>query len=131
LEANGKAVAASKVKWKSGKKAIASISKNTVTFKKKGTVKITAVYSGKKHSFTLKVKKASFKLKKKKVILKAGKRYQIRYTALPEGKATYKSMDKKTASVTKKGVVKARKKGKVKIEVTCNGIIRYLVVKVK
>ena len=131
LKANGKAVAASKVKWKSGKKTIASISKNVVTFKKKGTVKITAVYQGKKHSFSLKVKKASFKLKKKKITLKKGKKYRIRYTALPRGKVTFRSMNKKIASVTKKGIVKARRKGTVKIRVKCNGITTYQFVSVK
>ena len=46
-------------------------------------------------------------------------------------KIQYKSLDTKIASVTKKGKVVGKKKGKTKIRVSCNGLVRYCKVTVK
>lgn len=74
-------------------------------------------------------------LKKKKITLKKGKRYQIRAKLKPETvytKLKYKSSRKSVASVSAKGVVKARKKGKTVITVrTVNNLKARLIVKVK
>ena len=61
---------------------------------------------------------AKIKLSKKKKTLRAGKKYKISVTAWPPRVANnikWKSSNKKIATVTKKGRVKAKKKGKVKI----------------
>ncbi len=60
LDKKGKTISATKVKWKSANKKIATVSKNgKVTAKKKGNVKITATYKGKKYTFNVTVKKAA------------------------------------------------------------------------
>ena len=55
-------------------------------------------------------------------VIEKGKKLKIRYSATSSNgkkvKVRFKSSDKKIASVTKKGVIKAKKNGKVKITVT-------------
>lgn len=61
---------------------------------------------------------AKIKLSKKKKKLKVGKTYQLRATVWPsraQGSVKWRSSNKKIATVSKSGVVKAKKKGKVKI----------------
>ncbi|MBO5489089.1 MAG: family 10 glycosylhydrolase [Eubacterium sp.] len=62
---------------------------------------------------------AKFRLNVKKKTLKVGKKYKLKlYGQWPtriKGKIKFKSMNKKIATVTKSGGVKAKKKGKVKI----------------
>ncbi len=73
---------------------------------------------------TLTLKKASFSIA-------VGKTATIKATAAPTGTITYKSANTKIATVSKKGVIKAVKKGTVKIAVTCNGVKKIVTVKVK
>ncbi len=62
LDKKGKTISATKVKWKTANKKIATVSKKgKITAKKKGNVKITATYKGKKYTCTVTVKKASTK----------------------------------------------------------------------
>ena len=68
-------------------------------------------------------------VKNENITLKAGKTKKIKVKA--SGKCKYKSLNKKIAKVSKKGVVTGNKKGKVKIKVTCNGQSSYCYVKVK
>ena len=59
-------------------------------------------------------------MKKTKVTLKKGKKYKIEAKKIPASspaKIMYRSSNKKIAKVTKKGVIKALKKGKCKITV--------------
>ena len=51
--------------------------------------------------------------------------------AAPVSKVTYKTSNKKVATVNSKGVVTAKKKGTAKITVKCNGITRTFKVTVK
>lgn len=53
--------------------------------------------------------------------VKKGKTTTIKATAMPAGKITYTSSNKKVATVTSKGVVKGIKKGKATITVKANG----------
>lgn len=57
---------------------------------------------------------ASVKLNKKKLTLSKGNTYRLKLNGY-SGKVTWKSSSKKTASVSKKGTVKAKKAGRAKI----------------
>lgn len=123
------AKASQKVTYTSSNSKVAAVSSaGTVKAKKAGTAKITVKTSnGKKKAITVKVvkkEKVNKKLtvSKKKLTLKKGKTAQIkikRMTAGTTSKLTYKSGKKSIASVDKYGVVKAKKKGKATITVTC------------
>lgn len=76
------------------------------------------------------VTKFTIKLKKKSGKVKVGKKLKIKATASNKGKITYKSMNKKIAKVSKKGVIKGVKAGKTKIKVTCAGVKKYFKVTV-
>ena len=91
--------------------------------KKTGKATITAATAkGKKITCTITVKKAPKKvtLNKKKVTLTKGKTFKIK-VKLPKNtasyKKTYKSSNKKVATVSKSGTIKAVKKGKAVITV--------------
>lgn len=112
-------------------------SKGVVTAKKKGTVKVTATVGGKKATCTIRVGKAPSKLKlnKAKITLKKGKTFKIK-AKFPANTYShnlrYSTNRKSVATVTDKGVVKARKKGKAVITVkTFNGKKAKLSVTVK
>ena len=129
---NGSKINATKLTWKSSKKSVASVSKKgVVTGKKSGNATITAKYKGKSYSCKIKVKKPSFKLKKTEATIKKGKKVTIKSSAVPKAAVKYASMNKKIATVSSKGVVTGRKKGTVKIKVTCNGMKKYFTVTVK
>ncbi len=73
---------------------------------------------------------ASAKISRKKVTLSKGKCYTLKMKGT-SGKVTWKSSDKKVASVSKKGKVKAKKAGSAKItatvrakKFTCKVIVR-------
>lgn len=123
------AKASQKVTFKSSKKKVATVSKKgVVKAKKPGTAKITVKTSnGKKKVITIKVVKKDkvnkkLTLTKKSLKLKKGKTAQIKVKKMTAGttsKLTYKSNKKKVATVDKYGVIKAKKKGKATITVTC------------
>lgn len=68
---------------------------------------------------------------KKSVKLKVGKKYKLKASATASQKITFQSGNKKVASVSKKGVIKGKKKGKTVITVTCGGITKTVKVTVK
>lgn len=68
---------------------------------------------------------------KKSITVKRGKKVKLKVTVKPKGKITYKSSNKKVASVNKKGVITGKKKGSCKITVKCNGAKKTVKVKVK
>ena len=117
-----------KVTWKSSNKKVATVSSaGKVTAKKTGKAVITATAAnGKKATCTITVKKAptSLKISPKSKTLKVGKSYSIKAkrSAKSAGKITYKTSNKKVATVDAKGKVKAKKKGKAVITAkTYNG----------
>ena len=121
-----------KVTFKSSNKKVATInSKGVITGKKAGKAVITVKVGKYTKKLTVKVKKPSFKLVKSSVKLKKGKKTTIRVKAAPVSKLTYKTSNKKVATVNSKGVVTAKKKGTAKITVKCNGITRTFKVTVK
>lgn len=121
-----------KVTFKSSNKKVVTVnSKGVITGKKAGKTVITVKVGKYTKKLTVTVKKPSFKLVKSSAKLKKGKKTTIRVKAAPVSKVTYKTSNKKVATVNSKGVVTAKKKGTAKITVKCNGITRTFKVTVK
>ncbi len=114
-------------KWKSSNKKVATVNKNgVVKGVKKGTAIIIVTAGGKqatcKITVTNPVKVKGIKFKKKAYNVKKGMTVTLKTTFTPKNatnqEVTYKSSDKKIATVDKNGKVKGKKKGKVTITVT-------------
>lgn len=121
-----------KATFKSSNKKVATVnSKGVITGKKAGKAVITVKVGKYTKKLTVTVKKPSFKLVKSSAKLKKGKKTTIKVKAAPVSKVTYKSSNKKVATVNSKGVVTAKKKGTAKITVKCNGITKTFKVTVK
>ena len=118
--------------FRSSNKKVATVSANgTVKAKKAGKVNITVQVGNYKHIVKITVKKPTMKLTKSSAKLKKGKKVTIKVKAAPVSKVTFKSSNKKVATVSSKGVVKAKKKGTAIITVKCNGITKKFKVTVK
>lgn len=113
-----------KVTYSSSNKKVATVSsKGVIKAKKAGTAKITVKSGSKKVVVTVKVTgvkttKLSGVLATKKIA--KGKFFKIKAAATPKNtdeKITFKSSNKKVATVTSKGVVKGLKKGTATITV--------------
>ena len=120
------------VTFRSSNKKVATVSANgTVKAKKAGKVNITVQVGNHKQVVKITVKKPTMKLAKSSAKLKKGKKVTIKVKAAPVSKVTFKSSNKKVATVSSKGVVKAKKKGTAIITVKCNGITKKFKVTVK
>ena len=127
LKATVKPKKSAKVKFTTSNKKIATVSsKGVVKAKKAGKVTITAKAGSKKAVCKITVKKVSKKIKKitvkkSKVTVYVGKTSKISTTVTPKKvtikKLTYKTSNKKVATVTAKGVIKGVKAGTAKITV--------------
>lgn len=117
-----------KLTYTSSNKKVATVTtKGKVTAKKKGTAVITIrTHNGKTTKIKIVVKKAPSKitLNAKSKTLKRNKTFQLK-AKLPSGSAgriTYTSSNNKIATVSSKGKIKAKKKGKATITAkTYNG----------
>lgn len=113
--------------WSSKNKKVATVDKKgKVKAKKAGTTKLTVTLaSGKKLTVDLKVttgivKTTKLKLSKSSLTLNRNKKFTLKCTVTPfnsQEKVTYSSSDKRIATVSSKGVIQAKKKGKVVITV--------------
>ncbi len=118
------------VTWSSSNKAIATVnSKGLVTAKKKGkaTITVTTKDGNKKATCTVTVKAkvvkvTGVKLNKKAVTKTVGETEQLKATVLPANATnkavTWSSSNTAVATVSNKGLVTAKKKGKATITVT-------------
>ena len=137
LKATVTGAEAAKVTFTSNNTKVATVNKTTgkVTAKAKGTATITAKYGDVKVTckVTCKVtvKNPTLTLSKTSASVKVGKTTKITAKATPSGKVTYKSSNKKVATVSSNGTVKGIKKGTAKITVTCNGVSKTVKVTVK
>ena len=119
--------------YTSSNRKIATVDKKTgkVTAKAAGKVTITAKSGSLKATYTVTVKNPTLKLTKTSATVKVGKTTKITAKATPSGKITYKSSNKKIATVSSNGTVKGIKKGTAKITVICNGVSKTFKVTVK
>lgn len=131
-EINAKITGSSKrIVWKTSNKKIAAVKNGKVTAKKSGRVTITAKANGITRRCEVTVKKPSLKVKSgMEIFLKKGKTAKISAKAKPDGKIIFKSSKSKIVTVSKKGVVKALKKGRAEITVSCNGVKKIIKVHV-
>ena len=123
-----------KITWKSSKKSVATVSsKGKVTAKKSGTAYIYVYINGKKSQYKCRVtvKNPTLKVNATKAKVKKGETYQIVATPTPEGKVTYKTTKKSVATVSKTGLVTAKKKGTAYIKVKANGVTKKVKITVK
>ena len=124
---------APKVTFTSSNPKVAAVNKTTgkVTAKAKGSAVITAKCGDVKATCKVTVKNPTLTLNKTSASVKVGKTTKITAKAAPSGKVTYKSNNKKIATVSSNGTIKGIKKGTAKITVTCNGVTKTVKVTVK
>lgn len=102
-----------------------------IVAKKSGTAYVTVTLGNKSASCKVTVKKPALTVKKKTVALKKGQSYTISYSAVPAGKAVFKSSDAKCVTVNANGKIVAKRKGTAIISVSCNNIIQKIKVTVQ
>ena len=128
--------------WASSNKKIVTVDKNgkIKAGTKTGTAKITVTLkSGKKAALKVKVQTAKVKTTKisglkKKLTIKKGKSVTLKPVVSPitsQEKVTYRSSNKKIATVSSKGVVKGRRKGTVTITVKSGKVTKKIKITVK
>lgn len=115
------------VTYKSSNEDVAEVSEKGVVTPKRGgkcTVTVTTADGGytAKCDITVKEKVSSIELNQSDVSLQKGKSFRLKATVLTKyatnKKIRFKSSNKKTATVSKSGTIKANKIGKAKITVT-------------
>ena len=102
-----------------------------IVAKKSGTAYVTVTLGNKSASCKVTVKKPALTVKKKTVALKKGQSYTISYSAVPAGKAVFKSSDAKCVTVNANGKIVAKRKGTAIISVSCNNMIQKIKVTVQ
>lgn len=128
--------------WASNNKKIVTVDKNgkIKAGTRTGTAKITVTLkSGKKATLKVKVQTAKVKTTKisglkTKLTIKKGKSVTLKPVVSPitsQEKVTYRSSNKKIATVSSKGVVKGRRKGTVTITVKSGKVTKKIKITVK
>ena len=108
--------------------------------RKTGTATVTVrLKSGKKASLKVNVQKSAvaatgITMKSSAVSMKKGGTYRLRPVISPitcVQKVHYSSSNKKTATVSSSGTVKAKKKGNCRIKISCGKKVKYVKIIVK
>ena len=126
-----------KVTYTSSNKKVATVtSRGVITAKKSGTAKITVKSGKKKAVLTVTVPKTATKSISvaSAVSVKKGKTYTLKAKRTPansEEKITYRSSNKKVATVTSSGKIKGVKKGTATITVKSGKVTKKVTVTVK
>lgn len=126
-----------KVTYSSSNKKVATVSsKGVITAKKAGTAKITVKSGSKKVTVTVTVPKTKTTAIKvgEKVSVKKGKTCSLKAKTTPSNsdeKITYKTSNKKIATVSKSGKIKGVKKGTATITIKSGKIVKKVKVTVK
>ena len=110
--------------WESSKPEIATVtSDGKVTAKKAGTCVVSSWWNSKLYGVKVIVKAAAKKITitKKSSTLTVGKKLTLRLKNAKASKVKWSSSNKKVATVSKKGVVKAKKAGKTTITAKYKG----------
>lgn len=121
------------ITFSSSKKSVATVnSEGVITAQKAGKATITVKCGSLTKKCKITVKSSKITVKTKPVTLKKGKTKQIQLSLTPQGKVTYKTTNKKIATVSKNGKIKAKKKGTCYIKISMKGATtRKLKVRVK
>ena len=141
LKVSGLANGDSVKSWTTSNKKIVTVtSKGTIKGLKAGKAKVTiTLASGKKQVVNVTVQKKAVKTTKiigiaSKATLKKGKKLTLKPVISPITslqKVTYTTSNKKVATVTKKGVIKAKKKGTATVTVKSGKVTKKIKVTVK
>lgn len=142
VKASGLARGDSIASWSSSNKKIVKVSsKGRITAgRKTGTATVTVrLKSGKKASLKVNVQKSAvaatgITVKSLSVSMKKGGTYRLRPVISPitcVQKVHYSSSNKKTATVSSSGTVKAKKKGSCRIKISCGKKVKYVRITVK
>ncbi|MBQ9531497.1 MAG: Ig domain-containing protein [Eubacterium sp.] len=104
-----------KVSWSSSRKTVATVSKGKVSAKKKGSAIIYAKVGGKTYKCSVTVETPRISTSKSNITIFSSSTISVKGT---KQKVTWKSSNKKVATVDSKGKVKAKKLGKATITAT-------------
>lgn len=108
-----------KVKWSTSNKKVVSVkqsgNKAVVKGVKAGKATVTAKYGSKKYKCTVTVKSKPVALSKTSVSLKKGTKYTLKLKNATASKVKWSSSNKSVATVSKNGVVTAKKAGKATV----------------
>lgn len=120
------------ITFRSSRPDIASVNnKGSVTAKKAGSCTITASANGLSKTVKITVKQPTLKLAKTSLTVRVKKSTKIKVTTTPSAKITYKSSDRRIATVDTAGRVIGRRKGSCKITVRANGLSKTVKITVK
>lgn len=121
-----------KITFTSSNSKIAKVNKKgKITAVKKGKCKIYVRANGIQRTVNVQVKNPELKVKKSKIKLAVKKKHIIECSVKPAAKVTYQSSNKKIATVSKSGKIKAKRKGTCKIYVKAHGITKTIKLTVK
>ena len=126
INANGKAIPASKVAWSSSKKTVATVNKKgLVTTQKTGIAKIYAKYNGKKYTFIANVKKPFIAMDETVLIpgeTTQGRLLLSKSKSVKSDNIKWNISDEAVASIDNDGIIRAANLGTTMLVATYNGM---------